>query len=191
MGERIAAVDAYVGRAQPFARPILEHVRAVVHAACPEVVEQIKWGMPFFAYRGLFCYMAAFKQHAAFGFYRHAELAKVAGPDAARLTRESMGSFGRLGALADLPPRRVLVALVKRAKRLKDEATKSAVNAKVPARAKPAARKLAPTRARRPAASGNVAAKSSRPRSAARAKPAPRKLTAKSSRPAARRRRAT
>jgi len=134
VGRRIAAVDAYIRRAQPFARPILAHVRDVVHAGCPEVEEAIKWSMPHFLYQGMFCYMAAFKAHAGFGFYKHESLAKD--PRApAGMSRESMGSFGRLTALDELPPRRVLVALVRLARKLSDG------RAMAPGRTGPAPRK--------------------------------------------------
>src|SRR5688500_19804225 len=70
MSERDPRIDAYIARAAPFARPILEHLRALVHRGCPEVVETMKSSSPAFDYRGPFCSMAAFKQHAAFGFWR-------------------------------------------------------------------------------------------------------------------------
>lgn len=35
-----------------FAQPILRHLRALVHRACPEVEEAVKWGRPVFLYRG-------------------------------------------------------------------------------------------------------------------------------------------
>ncbi len=112
MGTRSAAVDAYISRARPFARPILEHLREVVHAACPDVAETIKWGMPFFMYEGMLGHMAAFQGHAAFGFHRHAVLVRESGLQAG-FDRSAMGSFGRLTSVKDLPPRRVLLALVK------------------------------------------------------------------------------
>jgi hypothetical protein len=31
-----------------FARLLLEHFRAVVHDACPDIIETIKWGGPAF-----------------------------------------------------------------------------------------------------------------------------------------------
>jgi len=37
-------VDEYIEKAQPFAQPILEHLRALVHKANPDVQETIKWG---------------------------------------------------------------------------------------------------------------------------------------------------
>ena len=63
-------VDAYCAKVQPFAQPILAHLRALVHKACPEVEETIKWSRPFFQYRGaILCNMSAFKEHCSFGFW--------------------------------------------------------------------------------------------------------------------------
>jgi hypothetical protein len=96
MGEKLAGVDAYIARAATFAQPILKHLRATVHNACPEVEEALKWGMPFFVYRGSpLCSMAAFKQHCSFGFWK---AALVTGTK--RGAREGMGDFGKITALA-------------------------------------------------------------------------------------------
>ena len=63
-------VDAYIDKAQPFAQPILTHLRKVLHKGCPEMQEAIKWSHPFFLYRGtIVAHMAAFKEHCAFGFW--------------------------------------------------------------------------------------------------------------------------
>lgn len=56
-------VDSYIAEANAFARPILEHLRKVIHQGCPDAEETIKWGCPFFDYRGLLCGFAAFKEH--------------------------------------------------------------------------------------------------------------------------------
>jgi hypothetical protein len=45
-------IDVYIAASAAFARPVLEHLRGVVHAGCPEVEESLKWRMPFFSYRG-------------------------------------------------------------------------------------------------------------------------------------------
>jgi Bacteriocin-protection, YdeI or OmpD-Associated/Domain of unknown function (DU1801) len=45
-------VDAYIANSAAFAQPILENLRATVRAACPDVQETIKWGMPFFEHGG-------------------------------------------------------------------------------------------------------------------------------------------
>ncbi len=67
---RIVAVDAYINKAGGFAQPILEHLREVVHAGAPGVVEAMKWSMPFFVYQGVILgNMAAFKAHCSFGLW--------------------------------------------------------------------------------------------------------------------------
>ena len=110
-------IDAYIARKPDFARPILEHLRDAVHAACPEVEETIKWSSPFFLYRGeLLCMMAAFKAHASFGFWK-GDL--VTGTD-----RDAMGQFGRLTSLADLPDAATLAALIRKAMAITDSGAK-------------------------------------------------------------------
>lgn len=130
MGQRIRDVDAYISRQRPFAVPILERLRDLVHEACPEVVEVIKWGHPNFDYRGPFAGMAAFKAHATFGFWKDA-LLRTAGRPLGKSTEKAMGSFGRLASLDDLPSKRDMLALVRRAKKLNDDGIKH------PARSEP------------------------------------------------------
>jgi len=115
MGTRDPRVTAYITQAAPFARPILTHLRELVHAACPEAEETLKWRMPVFMYHGILCSMAAFKEHAAFGFWKGS---LVFDSDKAR---EAMGTFGRLTAVADLPSKRALTAYVRKAMTLNAE----------------------------------------------------------------------
>src|SRR6266478_219735 len=70
MAKKDPRVDAYIKRAAPFARPILKHLRKIVHVGCPDVEETIKWQSPFFERKGIICFMAAFKQHCVFGFWK-------------------------------------------------------------------------------------------------------------------------
>ncbi|UUZ47890.1 DUF1801 domain-containing protein [Massilia sp. B-10] len=65
-------IDAYIANAAEFAQPILTHLRAVVHAACPDTEETMKWSMPHFQYNGMLCGMASFKAHCAFNFWKGA-----------------------------------------------------------------------------------------------------------------------
>ncbi|HEV2680142.1 MAG TPA: DUF1801 domain-containing protein, partial [Rhodanobacter sp.] len=54
-------VDAYADKVEDFAKPILAHLRALIHATCPEVVEEVKWGIPHFDYKGdMMCIFAAY-----------------------------------------------------------------------------------------------------------------------------------
>ncbi|MEO8999798.1 MAG: YdeI/OmpD-associated family protein [Rhodanobacter sp.] len=113
-------VDAYIAKSAEFARPILEHLRAVVHAACPEVEESLKWSFPHFGYKGaMMCSMAAFKKHCGFGFWLYKE---VVGGEA----EEGMGQFGKLVSLKDLPAKKELAAYISKAMALNDAGVKLA-----------------------------------------------------------------
>ncbi|MDQ4088182.1 MAG: YdeI/OmpD-associated family protein [Pseudomonadota bacterium] len=114
-------VDAYIDRQAEFARPILSFLREVVHAACPSCEEALKWSMPAFVYKDqILAHMAAFKQHATFGFWRGS---LVVGKSDEQMS--GMGQFGRLTAIEDLPPREELEALIRKAMKLTDEGVKA------------------------------------------------------------------
>jgi len=107
-------IDAYIAKAAPFAQPVLTHLRALVHQACPDVEEDIKWGRPFFLHRGtILCNISAFKQHCAFGFWG-AEIGKVLREEAA-LHDGAMGSLGRITSVKDLPPDKQLLGYIRHA----------------------------------------------------------------------------
>jgi uncharacterized protein YdeI (YjbR/CyaY-like superfamily) len=115
-------IDAYIAKSQDFAKPILNHVRALVHKAIPEVEETIKWGFPHFEYAGGTVFsMASFKQHCAFGFWK-AKLLK----DTYKIldTKEAMGHFGRVTALKDLPSNKILTEYLKEAAKLNEQGIK-------------------------------------------------------------------
>ena len=106
-------IDAYIAKAQPFARPILEHVRERVHRVVPQAEETLKWSAPSFTVGGkILLMMAAFKAHAALNFWRGQELRG----DAANA--EAMGQFGKLKSVADLPPDDELDRLIRDAAEL-------------------------------------------------------------------------
>jgi hypothetical protein len=112
-------VDAYIAKSAEFARPILVHLRALVHLGCPEVEETLKWSMPWFEYKGPLCGMAAFKQHATFGFWQHKLIFGKS------VEEGGMGQFGRITSLKDLPSDKTLLSYVAKAVKLKDSGVKS------------------------------------------------------------------
>jgi uncharacterized protein YdeI (YjbR/CyaY-like superfamily) len=117
MGTRDPRVDAYIAKSADFAKPILTHLREVVHSACPDVVETMKWSSPFFDYYGTMCQMAAFKEHVGFGFWKGALVVDTrSGAD-----EPSAGQFGRITSIKDLPSRSQLTAYVKKAAKLNEE----------------------------------------------------------------------
>ena len=92
-------IDAYIAKAQPFARPILEKVRNRVHAVVPDVEEAIKWSMPAYTLGGkIVLITAAFKAHTALNFWRGQELRGEAA------NANAMGQFGKIGSVDELPP---------------------------------------------------------------------------------------
>jgi uncharacterized protein YdeI (YjbR/CyaY-like superfamily) len=111
-------VDAYISKSAPFARPILEKLRALVHEGCPEVVETLKWSAPAFVHHGPLAQMAAFKAHCTFGFWKGKLVTE------SLKEHEAMGQFGRLTSLADLPPDAVVVAYARKAAALNESGAK-------------------------------------------------------------------
>ena len=106
-------VDAYIDRAAPFARPILEHVRGRVQALLPDAEETTKWSAPAYTVGGkILLVMAAFKAHAALNFWRGQELRGEAAQ------ADAMGQFGKLASIDDLPADRELDALILKAAEL-------------------------------------------------------------------------
>jgi uncharacterized protein YdeI (YjbR/CyaY-like superfamily) len=114
MGTRDPRVDAYIAKQADFAKPILEHIRDVVHAACPDVEEDIKWGSPFFMYHGPMVHMPAFKEHCRFGFWK----GKLVAGDS---DNEDGVPFGHLKSVKDLPSKKEMTAYIKKAMKLNEE----------------------------------------------------------------------
>lgn len=116
-------VDAYIENAEDFAKPILRKLRKLVHEACPDSHETIKWSFAAFDYKGPFCSMASFKEHCTFGFWK-ASLMEDPSGILEEKKGQGMGSLGRIGSEADLPPDDVIIGLIQQAKKLNDDGVK-------------------------------------------------------------------
>src|SRR3977135_3261972 len=134
MATKDPRIDAYIAKSAEFAKPILNHLRNVVHAGCPNVEETLKWSMPHFDYKGVMCGMAAFKEHCAFGFWKGKLILGVSQNE----NGEGMGHFGRITSLFDLPGEKVLIGYVRKAAALND------AGIQVPGRGKPKKRPAIP-----------------------------------------------
>lgn len=136
MPKKDIRIDTYISKAADFAKPILTHFRTLVHKACPEVEEKIKWGFPHFDYKGSpMCSIASFKQHCAIGFWKAALMKESKNLLSRAETEEAMGHLGRITSLKDLPAEKVLVAYIKDAMRVNDEGLKLPPKKKTPASA--------------------------------------------------------
>lgn len=103
-------IDKYIDSAPEYAQPILKHLRDLVHEACPDVVETLKWRNAAFEHHGLLCGFAAFKNHAMFGFWKSKLLVERGFPE-----------VGNLKSLADLPGDRQLIRTIKEAAKLNEQ----------------------------------------------------------------------
>jgi uncharacterized protein YdeI (YjbR/CyaY-like superfamily) len=118
--------DEYHEAASDFAKPIMAHLRKLVHKECPEVVEEIKWGIPHFDYKGeMLCIFAAYRNHCSFTFWKESLMRDErlkANPDLKAAKR----FMGKLTSLSDLPPDSELFAFVQEAMTLNDKGVKLA-----------------------------------------------------------------
>ena len=103
-------IDTYIKKAPEYAQSILTHIRSVVHDACPDVQETLKWRSPTFVHHGILCGMAAFKHSALLGFWK----SKV-------LVDRGFAEVGRLTSVADLPPDAELRRMIKAAMLLNEQ----------------------------------------------------------------------
>jgi uncharacterized protein YdeI (YjbR/CyaY-like superfamily) len=125
-------VDEYISKAKDFSKPILEHLRKVIHDACPDVEEKMRWSFPTFDHKGIMLSMASFKEHCSFSFWKEPIMNDPEG--LFKGDRGGMGSLGKITRKSDLPSVKVLKAYIKEAVRLNEEGIS------IP-RKKPAARK--------------------------------------------------
>ena len=120
MGKKNEKVDDYISKSEDFAKPILNHLRQLVHIACPEVEEIIKWGFPHFYYKGNICSMASFKKHCAFGFWK----GKIMEDHYKILGKTAMGHLGKITGFTDLPEDNILIDYIKESAKLNEEGVK-------------------------------------------------------------------
>lgn len=123
MATKDKRIDAYIARSADFAKPILNHLRTLVHKACPDVEETMKWSFPHFDYKGMLCSMAAFKQHCAFSFWK-ASLMKDSRLMEKAKSEEAMGHLGKITMIKDLPSDKIFMGYIKEAMKLNDEGVK-------------------------------------------------------------------
>ena len=115
-------IDAYIEKSADFAQPILTHLRNLLHKACPDEQETMKWSMPSFEHQGILCNFASFKEHCSFGFWKQSLMETDAFPK----NKTAMGSFGRITSLKDLPSDKVMIGLIQQAAELNEKGIKIA-----------------------------------------------------------------
>ena len=113
-------IDEYISNAQDFAKPIMIHLREIIHETCSEVEEGWKWSFPNFMYKGkILCSMAAHKSHCSFGFWLEKEMKTMKALTKDR-EKDSMFSLGKIKLVSDLPTKVQLQKAIREAMKLTD-----------------------------------------------------------------------
>jgi uncharacterized protein YdeI (YjbR/CyaY-like superfamily) len=119
MPKRDPRIDTYIARAADFAKPVLNRIRRLVHAACPQVEETIKWNSPFYLYKGILLATPAFKQHGAFFFWK----GKLLFSDYPA-KNNPRGKLRHITSITDLPADKILTGYIKQAVKLNEAGIK-------------------------------------------------------------------
>ncbi len=118
-------IDDYISKSEAFAQPVLKHLRNIVHTACPNVNETIKWSFPNFLYNGsILCNVAAFKQHCSFGFWLASQMSDPCKLIQRGNEKTSMGSLGQIKSIDDVPSKEILISYIHEAMVLIDNGAK-------------------------------------------------------------------
>lgn len=123
MVQRSSEVTAYIAAAEPFARPILKHLRGLFHRADPRLEETIKWGAPFFELEGIVGSISSFQRHVSLGFWKGDQLRDPQRVfDKVGRTQMAMARFERVD---DLPSDKALLDLIRQAVELNEAAAQA------------------------------------------------------------------
>jgi len=122
-----ARVDAFIEDSADFAKPVLQHIRALVHQTSPLIMETIKWNTPFFDYKGSICYMNAFKAHVGLGFWNSGAIFDPGGFLKRGDEKDSVGNFGRITSIADLPGDDIMMEFIRQAMMINETSKKISV----------------------------------------------------------------
>jgi uncharacterized protein YdeI (YjbR/CyaY-like superfamily) len=115
MPKKDPRVDAYIAKSADFARLILNRIRQLVHAACPDVEETIKWRAPFFVHKGSLIAMPAFKRHCALIFWKGRLF----------LNKDQKTKLRRLTSISELPGDKILTGYIRKAVELNEAGIKT------------------------------------------------------------------
>ncbi|MFS0823128.1 DUF1801 domain-containing protein [Bacillus sp. 1P02SD] len=70
----IVPVDQYILNLPENIQNITAALRKIILDASPNLVEEYKWSMPNYTYKGLVCYLQSSKKHVNLGFHSGVEL---------------------------------------------------------------------------------------------------------------------
>ncbi|HWL11808.1 MAG TPA: DUF1801 domain-containing protein [Ureibacillus sp.] len=86
----IKDVDQFIGKLPDEIQEMTAALREILLNASPEIVEEYKWSMPNYSYKGLVCYLQTAKKHVKLGFHKGNLLQEGAGKDLLEGTGKTM-----------------------------------------------------------------------------------------------------
>jgi uncharacterized protein YdeI (YjbR/CyaY-like superfamily) len=119
MAKKDPRIDAYIAKAADFAKPILDRIRKLVHSACPDVEETIKWNSPFYVHNGILICTPAFKKHCALIFWK-----------GKMILGKERKALRHLTSISNLPGDKILLGYIRKAVELNEAGIKSPARAK-------------------------------------------------------------
>ncbi len=127
MAKLNSKVTEYIAKSADFAKPILNHLREIIHSTCPDVEEDIKWGTPHYGYKGdHLVMMAGFKNHCSFSLYK-AEMMKDKAIQDSLKAGKKFGFMDKVKSLDELPAKKILVAYIKEAMAINEQGIKKVI----------------------------------------------------------------
>ncbi|HEY3606536.1 MAG TPA: YdeI/OmpD-associated family protein [Pseudonocardiaceae bacterium] len=130
-------VTQYIEDSEDFARPILNHLRELIHKNCPEVVESIKWKIPHFDYKKDFlCVLTSASNHCSLTFIKSEFMSdpRFAG---GKKVKPGQRFMSKIVSMSDLPSDEELASFIKEAMVLNDNGVKLDKTAKAASGSKP------------------------------------------------------
>ncbi|MDN4491938.1 DUF1801 domain-containing protein [Ureibacillus aquaedulcis] len=86
----IIEVDQFIEGLPEEIQEITSMLRKIILEASREIVEEYKWSMPNYSYKGLVCYLQTAKEHVKLGFHKGNQLQEGVGKDFLEGTGKTM-----------------------------------------------------------------------------------------------------
>lgn len=67
-------IDRHIVKFPDWRGKVMTNLRAIIHQADPDIVEEWKWDTPVFTHNGMVCAIGAFKDHVKINFFKGAKL---------------------------------------------------------------------------------------------------------------------
>jgi len=107
-------ITEIIENAPEFERPVLKHLREIIHKACPEIEERISWSRPHYYYKGKGMLVTdALKERVTFGTWFELDVRNA--PNLSKEAKDAIEPLGFLKSMDDLPSDKILIEIIHQA----------------------------------------------------------------------------